>query len=347
MHTVGMAIPSTEHESLTLTALGDSDRARGRAVSARAAVSVRRWKPGQSIGFNVAEVVPAEVESDEVVIYPMSYDYRIDPLILRRIEVIATSSRRRVVLVETPGITMNFDQPESTSRSTVPLRAYLAAIGGNFGPLAAMQWRAIADTTTIYGSPIRLVGESLGAQSVMSMARLLNVASVDLIEPVNCKPRGIKDMTRVGRSLITVEEPLRLEYAARSRSKGWDVPEVFERSSAANGLVDRRLKRISSQGRWAVASALAMARGLTRELDHVAGGTPIRVWRGADSAACDADSCRDFVTHARRRTGQAQLVLLSLESGRTGHHFLTDLDAAWAFGAELRRRWDAKPDTTR
>lgn len=327
-------------QTLVLDAVDGFANARNLAMSTRAEVSVRRWNPRSPDGFNVAEITPLTKVTDEVVIYPMSYDYRIDPLVLRRLEVISIITRRRVVLVDTPGVTMNFENPQLTQSSRVRAGVFWAAVRGNFGPLADLQWQAIEQCVDVSRSRIRLLGESLGAQSVMSMARFISAASIDLVEPVNCQSYGLAAMLRVGRSLIRVEEPLRAAHVARSRAQGWTLPDIFEKSSAANKSADARFKKFHVQGRWAVASALAMTRGLAREIDHLGPQTPVVVWRAADSTASDPASAMRFVDLARAQTGRAELVTVRLEASPAGHHFLTDLDAATGFGTELSRRWN-------
>ena len=338
MQTVGMT-KAPRRGRLVIDAIDGLDAARREATKTTTRLAVSRWRPTDPGGFNVAEIVPERVNSDDVVVYPMSYDYRIDPLILRRLEVIAAVIHRRILAVETPGVTIDFANPPQTGRSTVSGRAFWAGLRGDFSALADLQLRALRETIEFDLANVRLLGESLGAQSVMSMAQSMTPVSIDLIEPVNCRSRGPLALWLSGRSLSGVEEDLRRRYVERSRERGWNVPEIFEFSSPENGAVDKRLKRFWSQGRWAVLSALAMANGLGREANSVANSTPVAVWRGADSTACLVADASRFVEALAERGVPAELIDLDMTGMPAGHHLLADLDAATGFALELTRRW--------
>lgn len=308
-------------------------------MTASAQIEVSRWNPHSSQGFNAASIVPPRVDSDDVVVYPMSYDYRIEPLVLRRLEVVAIVTRRRLVAVETPGITMDTERPGATRRASVPLRAQWRALLGDFTALADLQRRALDETFGVDTSRYRLLGESLGAQSVMSMPRSITPRSIDLIEPVNCQRRSMPEMMRIARALSGREAELRVRYVQRSRDAGWAIPAIFEVSSTENGAADRRLKRFWNQGRFAVLSALALSGGLAREIPHIAASTPVRVWRGADSTACNEEHAESFLSQLTASGSSTELISLSLPDVPSGHHVLTDLNAATGFALELRRRW--------
>jgi hypothetical protein len=316
--------------------------ARATAMRSHAQITVKRWGKDDPRGFNVAIVTPEKLSADEPVIFPMSYDYRIEPLVLRRLEVIAVVSGRRIVAVETPGVTVDFDDPARTAPSSVASAEARAGILGDYTGLAALQLQAIADVTGIVPSGSRFLGESLGAQAVMSMSEGFEPRSIDLIEPVNCVPQGPIALLRLGRTLGTVEEPLRSRYVARSIEQGWSIPEVFEKSSPTNAEVDRRLKRFDRQGRWATLSALAMRRGLLRSVALIGPATPIRIWRGAESTASKPKDIRRFIIALLDNDRRAEWLTLKLDGMPAGHHILTDLDAATGFALELRRFWDAE-----
>lgn len=316
--------------------------ARGAAMRSHAQFTVTRWNEDHSSGFNVAVVTPQKTLADEPVIFPMSYDYRIEPLVLRRLEVLAIVAGRRVIAVETPGVTLDFDNPASTAPSTVAGEQARAGLLGDYTGLAALQLEAVIEIAGVVPSRARFLGESLGAQAVMSMSEGFTPLSVDLVEPVNCLPQGPIALLRLGRTLGRVEEPLRSRYVARSIERGWTTPGVFEKSSPANAEVDRRLKRFDRQGRWAALSALAMRRGLLRSADFIGPTTPLRVWRGAESTASKPNDIARFIGTLVAAGRHAEWFTLKLDGMPAGHHVLTDLDAATAFALELRRLWDAE-----
>lgn len=316
--------------------------ARAVVMHSPAQIKVTRWGGDTPESFNVAVVTPEEVLGDESVVFPMSYDYRIEPLVLRRLEVISVVLGRRIVAVETPGVTLNFDDPARTAPSSVAGAQARAGILGNYSGLAALQLQAVAEITSVVPSGTRFLGESLGAQAVMSMSEGFTPLSIDLIEPVNCLPQGPIALLRLGRILGTVEEPLRSRYVARSIERGWSIPDVFEKSSRTNAEVDRRLKRFDRQGRWAALSALAMRRGLLRSIELIGPTTPIRIWRGAESTASKPKDIARFIAALVGGGRHAEWFTLKLEGMPAGHHVLTDLDAATAFALELRGLWDAE-----
>lgn len=342
MQTVFMTAAAFRGRVLALDRIDGFAAARATAMHSRGTVTVTRWRPGDAHGFNVAVIVPQTLESDESIVFPMSYDYRVEPLLLRRLEVIAAVTGRRLVAVETPGVTVNFDEPSRTTRALVGGAAFRAGITGNYSGLATLQFQALHDVANVDPSTSRYLGESLGAQSVMSMSLQAAPLSLDLVEPVNCLPMGLAALMRMGRSLVEIEEPLRSRYVARSKSSGWDTPDVFEKSSDENERIDRRLKRFWSQGRWAALSAVAMRRGLLALARQVDPTTPVRVWRGADSTACLAADVSQFV---EQLGSTADWATLQIDGMPAGHHVLTELDAATGFALELRRQW--APGATR
>src|SRR5690606_35205319 len=130
------------------------------------------------------EVTTRDAAAKSTILFPMSFDYRIDPLVILRLRVLSVVTGRRVIGVETPGVTMEFERPAESIRSSVPRQAIWAAIRGDIAQLARIQFEAIEETVGI-PPRIRVVGESLGAQFGSSLALRMPTASIDVVEPVN------------------------------------------------------------------------------------------------------------------------------------------------------------------
>lgn len=312
------------------------------AVAGHATVSVRRWEPSKRYGMNVAVVAPASPGSDEVIVYPMSYDYRIDRLALERLRVMALVLGRRVVGVETPGITMDFESPADTRAVGIPFLAGARTLGGDYGGLAELQLHAIDAALGEPARHLRLVGESLGAQFVAAIARRREAASVDLVEPVNCLPMSPLALYRVGRRLSGGEAELRARYVRANADGGWGRIDPFEMSSPESAAVDRRLKRLSNQGRLVLLTAVGLVWGLEHELRRRASTTPIHVWRAVDSTVCASSTVDRLVDDLTRAGVDARQTTLRCEHLPAGHHVLTRLDALVGFAAELRRSWTVR-----
>ncbi|MFF2487224.1 hypothetical protein ACFVSU_12535 [Microbacterium sp. NPDC058062] len=306
-------------------------------------VRAARWRPDSQEGFNVVVAEPAKGFL-ETAIFPMSFDYRIDPLVTRRLQVLAATTGWRFAGVETPGVTMDIDNPERTKKSSVRTLDLLRAMRGNFGPLVHAQFSAVTGVLGEELSGVRLVGESLGAQMVSAMAAsgLGEPASVDLIEPVNAVRLGPSAFVRLARNLLGVETARKAEYLKENEAVGFGDVTAFELLSPENAVVDRRLKSWRHQWKYANLPILGLTRGLGPLLTNVQGVTPARIWRGAASEVCSERDCIDLAETIRAAGHPAQVLTLvdQARSVELGHHVLTSLPRLAQFAQLLRTGCD-------
>lgn len=317
----------------------------GKAAGLRASTRVLPWRAGTSQSFNIAVAIPESRDPAGDCIVPMSHDYRIDPMVLRRLEILADGTGHRVIGVETPGITMTATNPSATRRSHVSAGAFWRAIRGDFSGIAALQTTAVKELSGAEITDARIVGESLGAQLGASMAALSGrVRSLDLIEPVNCRGLNLKSLWELQRSLVGVETERKAAYVERNASTGWGNLKPFELSSPANAKIDRRLKAFHRQGRYALATALGLARGIEHELERVATTGRMRVWM-ADSSTVSHPGDAGWLSDHLAELG-IPLDLRTLSATRSwpdgiGHHALTDLELMAGFSRALAAEWQA------
>ncbi|WP_369371746.1 hypothetical protein AB1046_00080 [Promicromonospora sp. Populi] len=327
---------------------GDVVEGRREELMHAANFTVRRWASGTPDGMNVAIIEPVSNRHDDIVIMPASHDYRIDRLLLHRLQLLAAVLQRRVVTVESPGITMDFVDPRATRPAALDPHMIRSLHRGDFTPLAAMQWNAVKEVLGYTPAAVRLVGESLGAQFSMSMLPAIDspVLSVDLVEAVNPNGLAALELARHGWHLRRGEESLRMQYVDLNAMRGWPVITSFERSSPENASIDRELKSWRLQGRAAFAMAWGLRSGIvgTLRATVAAGAEPgdLGLWRMRDSRVSSMDSSRLLLDELERAGWStrgfnvgAKLFPLPL-----GHHALTSFDLMVAFGDALIRRWD-------
>lgn len=132
----------------------------------------------------------------ETIIWPASYASRADTLEYGRATMLAARMDARVVYVETPGVGIDLANPTQTKAGPPSSRQLLSVATGNFDPLARAQLDAVDSVLDLQdGDEVRLIGYSMGAWSVATMAKLLArrhfrdkqvvIPRIDLIEAVN------------------------------------------------------------------------------------------------------------------------------------------------------------------
>ena len=298
---------------------------------------VIRWRPEDPTGFNVLDVRPRN-ERTAPIVFPMSFDYRIDSLMKARLRVLAAVVGARVIGVETPGVTMDAVAPVRTTRTSVPWTVMWSTLCGDFRKLAEMQVQAITQALRLNLGEVQLVGESLGAQAVSAMASFVAVRSLDLIEPANAERRPLQELPALGRALTTLEHERRRDMIALSRRRGWPDILAFEDSSPENTALDHDFKRFSNQGRWAVVSAVGLHRPLQKTLVRVPLSVPITMWRARESTVCTAAAFETLRVELNARGHQVEIVTMSTPDGGAGHHVLTGLSEMTAFASALATR---------
>jgi len=280
------------------------------------------WNPLSNVTINVAEIIPTAYDTEDAVVYPMSYNYRIEPLLLRRLEILADVLGMRVIAVDTPGITMDFNAPERTRPTRMPVRTILEVSKGDFRTLASIQMEAVRQTTGIPDTSWRLLGESFGAQMVSAMSLTARCISLDIVEPVNLNRLSLNQLIRLGQLLAETEEVRRRDLIKINEDAEWGFFPPFEDTSELHSRADAHFKRFSRQGWWALVSALGLRSGLASTFISLPRVRHIGLWRGKDSSV----SCGSVHTLEDQLAGlDAQVNEFELVGGEipAGQHILT------------------------
>ena len=321
--------------------------ARDRMVDAddKSKSEVIRWRPGEPTGFNIAVVNPAHMPRAGDCVVPMSHDYRIDRMVLKRLELLSDVTGYRVVAVETPGITMCFESPAATGPARVAGSTIRRVLVGDFDELADTQLNALTDLTDVEIAGSRILGESLGAQLGTSLAAISRrCRSLDLVEPVNAHSLSPLRLWRLQRALLGIETDRKADYIRANAADGWGDVTAFELSSPENAELDQTLKAFRRQGKYATAIAVGLTRGIDRSLRRVDRSTPTRVWRANASAVCLPDDVAELTSRALSWGMHAQAYTLSAPESwpaGLGHHSLSNLNLMLAFSLRLSKIWDA------
>jgi len=295
--------------------------------------------------FNVLEVDARQTDTDPTILTSTSFDYRIDPLLERRMSILATRSNARVLLSEIPGVTMDRDDPFHTKGAWQTPRQTALAFSGDFDPLALEQLRAIDATVGLAEyENIQLLGESLGAYAVTAMARViahrqfdkgLRITQMDLIEPVNTY--GNYTLLRQAKMLGNLagrEANLRQDvYLGENTLIGHGEIRAFERQSAENKRIDDFVKRRQIPATYLTGAGLR--KGLHTALkdalsnDDVDGphlrDARILIARGADSSVSFEKDLISAANTVRENGGYAETISLVAPKGDStpiGHHVL-------------------------
>lgn len=265
---------------------------------------------GQLLG--IYETKP-KTETDHTIIMPASHDYRIEPTIMKRADIIASSANARVILVDMPGTTgLLHDKGdgewgvyESTKRlhgaNQKPLQL-TAALKGDFTLHSAMQLAAINETVGLSeAGKNTLLGESMGAAEVTAMIEVaqeygISVEEVILYELVNpfkgYRPSVPVKLVKV---LPSVENSRRNRYIDENDIIGHHAT-AFELENSYQAELDKaRKKVIGQQGLAAAVNGLGMAMGietrLMANLERLPKGErpEITMVRGNESLATNAN----------------------------------------------------------
>lgn len=212
-----------------------------------------RYESDNGQAFNVFVADARTSEDDPTILTSTSHDYRLDPLLKRRLSVAATQSNSRIVLSEIPGVTMDPEDPFHTKGGWQTPYQTLMAFTGNYDPLAEAQLEAMDSVIDFQpGQEIQLAGESLGAYAVVSMARVLGqrrfkkqltISRLDLMEPVNAYGNYmLLRQARMLYSLATREDQLRQVYLGENAAIGHGDIGAFEKLSDRTKKIDRHVK---------------------------------------------------------------------------------------------------------
>lgn len=302
---------------------------------------------GQRLGVYSAEPTAGADVSRPTIIMPASHDYRLEPLWMRRMDILAKRANAKVVGVEAPG-TVGLLQASEQGEWTVyddhaPLSGarqtpaqLAAALRGDFSRHVDTQLQAVAETVGLTPSErIALFGESMGAAFAIDALRIsrerqLNISDVILYESVNTfsgrKPLRPLQLAKV---LPATENDRRNQYFEENEVIGHPMV-AFEMASPEQAALDAARKSIGQQGVVSAAYGLGLATGrfdVLRQgmvlypdarVDLVRGADSLATQRGEYEALTDAltadgvEAAAFEVTDARgeQAIGHAHLVSL-------------------------------------
>lgn len=322
-------------------------------------IETHRYENQYGQQFNVLEVDARQSDSDPTIITSTSFDYRVDALLERRMAILATHSRARVLLSEIPGVTMDRQDPFHTKGGwQTPLQT-LAAFSGNFDPLAREQLRAIDATVGLEdGSHIQLFGESLGAYAVTAMARVmaqhefdkgLRITQMDLVEPVNAYGNyTLFRQATMLKNLATREDRLRQIYLSENTLIGHGEIGAFEKQSDENMRIDKYVKRRQIPATYLTGAGLrkGLHAALKDTLSNNDSDGPrlrdanITIARGIDSSVSLEKDLVSAAETIRDNGGYARTVSLEAAPGDTtliSHHVLNSFGRLASY-ADARTR---------
>lgn len=176
----------------------------------------------QTVRMIVAEGRHNQQEG-ETIIWPASFASRADTLEYARATTLAARMHARVVYVETPGVSIDITNPYETKAGLLSPRQLLSVASGNFDTLASAQLDAVDNVLDLRdGEEVRLIGYSMGAWSVATMAKLLArhhfpdkqilIPRIDMIEAVNDQPYRLSDLVRnIGQEAQYTERYISIE----------------------------------------------------------------------------------------------------------------------------------------
>ncbi|MDB5180146.1 MAG: hypothetical protein JWN12_778 [Candidatus Saccharibacteria bacterium] len=297
-------------------------------------ITTHRYENQWGQQFNVLVVDARKSDSDPTIITSTSFDYRIDELLENRMAILATRSDARVIVSETPGITMDRNDPFHTKGAWQTPRQTTLAFSGNLDPLALEQLRAIDSVVGLDEyAELQFFGESFSADAVVAMARVIaqrkfdkgiRITRMDLNEPVNAYGNyTIFRQAMMLRSLATREDRLLHVYLNENTLIGHGEVSAFEKQPNINKRADRYVKHRQIPATYL--SGAGLRKGLHTALKDALSNVdsdgphlrdaPIVIARGIDSSVSlekDLISAADTI---RDNGGQAKTISLEAPVG--------------------------------
>lgn len=313
---------------------------------------VKLPETGQQVNVYSADARPLRPEGGRkgpTILKFQSHNYRIDELSERKTQIHAHHMGARVLDIELPGVTMDYHNPLATTGGFMTATQFIESFSGNFDSLSLAQLKA-ADQVARFedGDEIQLYGESLGAYSVVALARALangrfekqlRITDMTLVEPVNASGnRSIFDQLKLATEhLAKTEHRRRLVYLGENTIIGHPVT-MFEMLNDQTAAADRKLKSRLGQNLAATASGAGLRKGLegalTGALKNDSQDGPrihdanITFARGRESSVTLASDMEGFAETARAKGVDIRLVEFSSAEGNpmaAGHSQLDSL----------------------
>ncbi|MGH7218065.1 MAG: hypothetical protein ACREGE_01280 [Candidatus Microsaccharimonas sp.] len=231
---------------------------------------------GQYINVFNADARPLNTSGERIgptILKFQSHNYRIDELSERKTQIHAHQAGARVLDIELPGVTMDYQDPKNTKGGFMTPLQFAQSFSGDFDALAHAQLKA-ADQVVAFkdGDEIQAYGESLGAYSAVALARVLargrfekqlHISKMTLVEPVNgTANRSIMNQLKMSTErLAKIEHYRRLVYLTENTTIGHPVT-MFEMLNDQTAHIDTALKSRIGQAVAAAASGAGLRKGL-------------------------------------------------------------------------------------
>lgn len=272
----------------------------------------------------------------ETIIWPASFASRADTLEYARATMLAARMNAQVVYVETPGVSIDLANPALTKAGRPSPRQLFSVANGNFDPLARTQLDAIDSVLDLQdGTELRLVGYSMGAWAVATMAKLLArrhfndrqivIPRIDLIEAVNDQRYSLSDLVRnIGQEAQYTERYISDENHENGLSKtllaAWEA-ETDDRQ--ATSTLNRRqgliLKALPIGLRKGFADSLVQAVNESSDTTRLTEGS-INLWRANESIIARHEANIYTATQLKHVTAQVTEIYPTMLDKMKGHH---------------------------
>lgn len=276
-------------------------------------------------------------QDGETVIWPASFASRADTLERARTEVLAGRMHARVVYVETPGVSMDTANPFATKTGKPSLPQLITVARGDFDPLARIQLDAIDNALELQdGQELRLIGYSMGAWAVATMAKVLAqrhfpdkqiiIPRIDLIEAVNDQGYRLRDLAHnINQEAQYTDRYLTAENQENGLSKtllsDWEGANDDRKAIASlNRRQSLMLKAILPLGlKKGFASSLVQAVDESNETTRLTEGS-INIWRANESAVARHEANLYTVQQLGRITTRFTEIFPTLRDKLKDHH---------------------------
>jgi len=257
--------------------IGSTDAELGTALADTS--KIHRYQAFNGQAFNVLEVDGRRGEGGPVIVGAASFDCRIDPLLTKRMGILAHHSGARVFMAELPGVTVDHADPFHTRGAwQTPMQTAMAA-AGNFDMLAKKQLKAIDSIAHFQdGDEIQLFGQSMGAYSAASMARVLAknsyrkqivISKMTLVEPVNAwRNNNAIEHFKMVRNLIVNEDARRQVYLDENDLIGHPTA-AYEQLTDETKRIHQHMRSRISQRMAAYAAGMGLRKSLYTVLSDV------------------------------------------------------------------------------
>lgn len=305
------------------------------------------------------------------IIMPASHDYRLEPLWMRRMEIMANKMDARVIGVDMPGTTGLLKADSEGGFETYADRKKLAGVGqssaqlagalrGDFTLHAQEQLTAIDYTIGLNpGGHYAIFGESMGAAVATDMIALMHDRDLDVSDVILYEMVNAFDGARPGlplslaKVLPGIENDRRNQYIRENTIIGHPMT-AFELSGATaeerafnKKLDSARKKGLGQQGLASAVNGLGMMHGRFTSLSNslyrytYEKAPRVTLVRGSDSLAASQSDYEDFseaFEFERKRFDTLHTIDTSGLGQEMGHSHLVSLGRQAQVAEELKNR---------